>query len=65
MRGAIIKVPLKVSTMDFAIAEPLTFCKCTKLLSRLDGEVGKPHVLLRSPNMSNKLSTSKSNQQIS
>jgi hypothetical protein len=46
--------PLKVSTVDLGGANPLIMRGCTRLLSRLDGEVRNPHVLLRSPNMSNK-----------
>ncbi len=62
MREA-ITVPLEVSTVDSALAAPLGTHACTQFLSRLDEEVGNPHVLLRSPNMSKKPPASISNQQ--
>jgi hypothetical protein len=42
MTEAITRVPLEVSTEGFAIAESLTINECTKILSRLDGEVQNP-----------------------
>ena len=42
MQQAIVKVPLEVSTVGLAVAAPLTMHECTKILSRLDGEVRKP-----------------------
>jgi hypothetical protein len=42
---------LEVSKVGLRIAVPLTMQRCTRLLSRLDGEVREPHVFLRSPNM--------------
>jgi len=42
MKEATTIVPLEVSTVDLAVAAPLTMHECTKILSRLDGEVRTP-----------------------